>query len=177
MKEIAIITDEDFGLVSVPFTNPRVRIGARGIVLDKQGNMAVFNKTNKKEYKLPGGGVEGKEDPSTAFLREVLEETGCTVEIVKKLGIIEEHKSLNQFKQISHVYVGRVIGHIKELQLTQKEKDEGGQILWMPVADALQAITNCAKELKASFYENLYHSRFIVERDKRILEYYMKQGN
>lgn len=47
--------------------------------------IAVFNKTAKNEYKLPGDGVEGDETPQDAFVREGLEETGCKVEIVDEL--------------------------------------------------------------------------------------------
>ena len=46
--------------------------------------IAIFYKSNKNEYKLPGGGMENDENPEEAFKREVLEETGCVVEIVNK---------------------------------------------------------------------------------------------
>ena len=39
----------------------------------------------------------------------MLEETGCVVEILEELGITEEYKFQNNFKQISYIYVGKVI--------------------------------------------------------------------
>lgn len=174
MNNIRVIKDEDIGLTSKEFNKPRKRIGARGIVLNEDGKIAIFNKTKKNEYKLPGGGVEEKEDIEEAFKREVLEETGCEVEIIKCLGTIEERKSLDNFIQISYVFVSKVIKDNKTLTLTQKEKDEGAVLIWTDVLEGLQLIKNCYDNLKPSKYENIYHSKFIVLRDKSILEYYVK---
>lgn len=175
MECIKVLVDEDLGLKSEAFNNPRVRYGARGIILDDHGNIALFNKTNKNEYKLPGGGVEGDEKPEEAFKREVLEETGCEIEIIKMLGTIEENKSLDNFKQISYVFVGKVLNNLEELQLTKKEQDEGARLVWAKPEEALMLITNCLEKLRASEYENLYHSKFIVLRDRYILEYYLNK--
>lgn len=172
MNLIKIIKDEDFNLKSIDFNNPKIRYGARGIVI-KDDKIALFNKVNKNEYKLPGGGIEKNEDIENAFKREVLEETGCEVEIIRELGIIEEQKSLDNFKQISYVFVSRVIKDTNILSLTEKEKDEGAKLLWVDINKALNLITNSMNNLKASKYESLYHSKFIVERDKIILEYYL----
>lgn len=64
--------------------NSRLRLGARGIAIREDGKIAIFNKSNKNEYKLPGGGLEGEgeEEPEEAFKREVLEEIGCKIEII-----------------------------------------------------------------------------------------------
>ena len=170
---IKIITDEDFGNKSINFNNPRVRFGARGIVINKKGALAIFNKVNKNEYKLPGGGIDDNENPKEAFKREVLEETGCEIEIIQELGTIEEHKSLDNFKQLSYVFVATVINETRELDLTVKEKSEGAKLLWLDENTALEKIENCINNLKASDYENIYHSKFIVLRDKLILQYYL----
>ena len=64
--------------------NSRLRLGARGIAIREDGKIAIFNKSNKNEYKLPGVGLEGEgeEEPEEAFKREVLEEIGCEIEII-----------------------------------------------------------------------------------------------
>lgn len=64
--------------------NSRLRLGARGLAIREDGKIAIFNKSNKNEYKLPGGGLEGEgeEEPEEAFKREVLEEIGCEIEII-----------------------------------------------------------------------------------------------
>ena len=170
---IRVLVDEDFGLKSVEFNNPRVRKGARGIIINSDGKIAVFNKANKNEYKLPGGGIDEGENPEEAFKREALEETGCEIEIINSLGTIEEHKSLDNFKQTSYIFVAKVVNDTHKLNLTQKEKDEGAQLLWVDDTEALKLITDCYDKLKESKYENLYHSKFIALRDRYILEYYL----
>ena len=102
MNIICKITDTDIGEEDKELENPRVRLAARGIVIREDGKIAVFNKANKNEYKLPGGGMENDEEPEETFKREVLEETGCIVEVIQSLGVTEEYKSQTNFKQISH---------------------------------------------------------------------------
>ena len=172
-NNIGIITDKDINEKIVKFNNPRKRIAARGIILRNDGKVAIFNKMNKNEYKLPGGGVEKGEDVITAFKREMLEETGCNVEIIKYLGTIKEEKSNDNFIQISHVYVAKVISDTGKLSLTKKEIEEGGRVLWVTKREALDLISKCFNSIKPSKYENLYHSKFIVLRDKKIIEYYI----
>ena len=50
MKEnlICKITDEDIGEKSVNMMNPKLRLGARGIVIREDGKIAIFNKFNRK---------------------------------------------------------------------------------------------------------------------------------
>ena len=174
MELIYKVTDEDIGEKSIQMNESRVRRGARGIIIREDGKIAVFNKVNKNEYKLPGGGIEEKEEPETAFKREALEETGCEVEVLKCLGTIEEHKSLDNFKQISYVFLGKVTKDTKELHVTDKEKDEGAKLLWETPENALKLITDCYDKLIASKYESVYHTKFIVFRDRKILEKYIE---
>lgn len=174
MSRLFKITDEDVGEVSKNMDNPRLRLAARGIVVREDGKIAIFNKSNKNEYKLPGGGIEGNEKPEEAFKREVLEETGCKVEIIKELGTTEEYKTLDNFKQISYVFVGKVLEDTKQLNVTQKEKDEGARLVWETPENTLKVITESYDKLVASKYESLYNTRFIALRDRKILEYYIK---
>ena len=164
MNLICKITDKDIGKQPIEMDNPRLRLGARGIVIREDGKIAIFNKSNKNEYKLPGGGLEGEEKPEEAFKREVLEETGCEVEIIECLGTTEEYKTFDNFKQISYVFVGKVIKDTKQLNVTQKEKEEGAKLLW-------ESFDN----LIASKYESVYHTKFIALRDRNILEYYLNK--
>ena len=174
MKCIKTITDEDFDLEIKNFDNPRTRLGARGIVFNDKNEIAILNKTNKNEYKLVGGGIEENEDPTIAFKREVLEESGCKVEIDDCLGIIKEEKSQDNFIQTSYVYVAHVIEDTKELNLTTKEIDEGSKLLWLKIEDAINIIKDCENKLIPSKYENVYHTKFIVRRDYTILKYYIE---
>lgn len=177
MNLICKITDENIGEKTITMKDSKLRLGARGIVIRNDGKIAVFNKSNKNEYKLPGGGLEGDENPEDAFKREVLEETGCEVEIVDFLGTTEEYKSLNNFKQISYIFVGKVLKDTNHLSVTKKEKDEGAKLLWKTPEEALKLITECFDKLVPSEYSSIYSTKFVVLRDRKILEYYIKNQN
>lgn len=169
------LTDEDFGIAPQEMNNCNIRLAARGIVLRKDGKIALQNKSNKNEYKLVGGGMEGHEDPKIAFQREVLEEAGCEIEIIQQLGTTEEYKSLQNLRQTSHIFVAKVIKDIHHLNLTKKEKDEGAKLLWVEPKEALKLITECYDKLLPSDYDDVYDTRFVVLRDRKILEYYLNK--
>lgn len=172
MKCIKVLTDKDFNLDCKELNNPRIRFGARGIVINKDNKIAILNKQLKNEFKLVGGGIEEGENPKLAFKREVKEEAGCNIEIIEEMGTIEEVKSHDNFKQTSYLFVAKVVGEIGTPQYTQKEIDEGSKILWLSLDDAMDKIKESENQLLASKYESVYHTKFIVRRDYEILKYY-----
>ena len=62
MINISIIKDSDIGYEGSELNNPRIRYASRGIVI-KGNKIAILNKANKNEFKLPGGGIEDNETP------------------------------------------------------------------------------------------------------------------
>lgn len=169
-----IIRDEDVGFENKELNNPTKRIGARGIVL-KGNRIALFYKRNKNEYKLPGGKVEDGESLEEAFKREVLEETGCKVNILSKLGITEEFKGNENFYQISHIFLAEVVEDTKHLHLSEKEQVDGAALFWVSLDEAIEKVENCFDNLKPSPHSkgtNVYATKFIVKRDLSILQYY-----
>lgn len=175
---IGKITDEDFGNENKSMKEPRIRYGARGLVFNSEGKIAVLYKELKNEYKLIGGGIDENEDPTKAFKREVREETGCIVDIDDCLGTIVEQKSQDNFIQTSYVYVAHVIEDTNQLGLTQDEIEDGAILLWLPINDALEKIKNSEDNLKASTHEgamSVYHAKFIVRRDYTILNYFKRK--
>lgn len=167
------LVDEDFEIVSQEMKNSKIRLAARGIVLREDGKIAIQNKSNKNEYKLIGGGIEENEEPQIAFKREVLEEAGCEIEIIEQLGTTEEYKSLQNLKQTSYIFVAKVIKDLHHLNLTKKEKDEGAKLLWVEPEEALRLIIECYNKLLPSKYDDVYDTRYVVLRDRKILEYYL----
>lgn len=168
------LTDEDFGIEPQEMKSYRLRVAARGIVVRDDGKIAIQNKSNKNEYKLVGGGMEENEDPTIAFKREVLEEAGCEIEIIKQLGITEEYKSLQNLKQISNIFIAKVTKDTHKLNLTEKEKSEGAKLLWVEPEEALGLVTDCYDKLLPSDYDDVYDTKFVVLRDRKILEYYLE---
>lgn len=139
LDEIVYITDKDFGIKPIKHDrDPVVRLGARGIVVNENREIALLYKAKKKEYKLPGGGVDDGEDSTAAFQRECREELGCTIDIQQKLGVAVEYKSQENFKQLSFVYSAQKVADLGNNSLTEKEKDEGATVVWLPKLEALE---------------------------------------
>lgn len=174
MDLIARITDKEIGEQPVEYEKSltKTRTASRGIVVNEIGEIAIFHKKNKNEYKLPGGGIEQGESKEEAFKREILEETGCEVEIINYIGYTEEIKSKSNFIQTSYVFTSKVINNTKKLHLTQKEHEEGGELIWVTPQVALQLISESFNKLKASKYDNVYSTKFIIKRDEAILRKY-----
>lgn len=173
MKLIARITDKEIGEQLVKYDNPLKRIASRGIVVNDNGEIAILYKRKKNEYKLPGGGHEKNETKEETFKREVLEETGCNVEIVDYMGYTEEIESKMNSTQISYVFISKVTKDTKKLHLTQKEIEEGGELIWLTPKVALQLISECFDKLKASKYDSIYSTKFVIKRDQAILNEYI----
>lgn len=173
---IYTVTDKDFNIEEIKnLEEPFTRYGARGIVFDENNKIALVNKRVKNEYKLPGGGVDKNEDFKEAFIRECEEELGAKVEVISYLGDIVEYKSQGNFKQISKVYVAKVIEKLESNNLTQKEIDEDTQITYEEINKGRKLVKDSLNKLVDSKYDNVYRSQFMVYRDIKILEYYIKK--
>lgn len=169
------LTDADFGLEEKEMKKYRHRFGARGIIVNDLGKVALLYKEKKNEYKLIGGGVYANEDPEVAFIREALEECGCHIEIEQFLGTFEEIKSQDAFKQTSYIYLAHVVLDTGSLNLTAQEKGEGSRLVWCDIDEAISLVSNSLDHLVGSIYEgdfSVYHARFIVRRDAEILKFY-----
>src|SRR5512140_330157 len=62
-------------------------IGAFAIIFNENGQVLLSHRRDMDAWNLPGGGLESRELPSEAVIREVKEETGLEVEIERLVGI------------------------------------------------------------------------------------------
>ena len=90
----------------------------------------------------------------------------------KKIGIIEEEKNKNNFKQISYVFKANVT-EFGNPDMTQQEKEEGAEFLFVEINEALYLMRSCYDNLIPSKYDDIYTTKFMVLRDIKILEYYL----
>ena len=66
---------------------PRHSVSAGAAVIREDGRMLAIRRADNGEWVLPGGIVELNEDPRDTVQREVLEETGVTVEPGQLTGV------------------------------------------------------------------------------------------
>jgi 8-oxo-dGTP pyrophosphatase MutT (NUDIX family) len=169
MKLLKTISNQDFGLaVQVEAgQKTRMREAARAIVLDGSYKIALLFVSKKNYYTLPGGGLEENESIIQALEREILEETGCRVEVMTEIGEIKEHRENYLLTQKSYCYSVKVVGEKGEPVFTDKEKDAGFQLKWCSLDDAI----------KIMVHNKLidYRGHFIQLRDLTFLKAFAKQ--
>ena len=65
----------------------RLGVGANAIIFDDDGGILLEKRSDNGWWGLPGGHVEIGESAQDAVVREVLEETGLVVEIMRLVGV------------------------------------------------------------------------------------------
>ena len=86
------------------------RVGAYGIILQKNDLILTeqITKENGIELQLPGGGSNKNESLIHALYREVLEETGWGIKVLKKEGIFQRFTYMPEYEiwahKICHIY-------------------------------------------------------------------------
>ena len=99
---------------------------ARAIVFDNEGYF-YFVRAERDDYfgkatliETAGGGVEKDEDLHSAIIRELQEELGATVEIVCKIGVVDDYYNLIHRHNINNYYLCRATS-FGEKNLTEDE--------------------------------------------------------
>lgn len=164
----SVITDADFFGGEPKILSDISRYGSRGILLDQNNLAGMILMGANGLYKLPGGSIDLGERESDAFVREVAEDLGYTCKIIAPLGIVEEHKSRSNFCHLSYAFVAKIEG---ECQKSYPESDKlpAFSINWMSLQDAA-AVMSKALEMCQD-----YGARFILKRDKVIIDYALEQ--
>ena len=85
----------------------RTGTGVTVIGLDLDGSVLLIRHSYGPDgWYFPGGGIKRREAPEDAARREMREETGCRIENLERVGIIEEH--LSGAPHTAHVFEGVV---------------------------------------------------------------------
>ena len=118
------------------------RVAVRAVIY--KNDLLLMVKSNKGDYKLPGGGLEKGEEHKNTVIREVLEETGYNVNNVREyLGeVIERHKDTfeegSYFEMISHYYFCEIDDIIGVQKLDDYEKELDFKVEWVSIDRAIK---------------------------------------
>lgn len=101
---------------------------ARAVVFDSDGYFYFVRVQRDDDFgkatliETSGGGVEKGEDLRTAIIREIKEELGASVEIICKIGVVDDYYNLIHRHNINNYYLCRAIS-FGDRQLTKDEEE------------------------------------------------------
>lgn len=134
---------------------------AIGIVLNaEQTQILLVKRRDVPVWVLPGGGVEINEKPEEALIREILEETGYQVRILRKCA---EYSPVNRLAAFTSVFICNIESGQMHLS------DETAEVAFYPI-----------EKLPASFFpphaywlsEVLSHQSTLIQRPLTEISYY-----
>lgn len=118
----------------------RQRPGAYGIILEGQDLLLTLQNAEVTELQLPGGGIDPGESPTRALHREVFEETGYHIAVVRRIGAYQRYTYMPEYflwaRKICHIYLCAPTMRIGD----PIEPDHTA--VWMPALDAIQKLSN-----------------------------------
>lgn len=91
----------------------RRRPGIYAILIDGRGRVLLTEQRTPeiREIQLPGGGIDRGELPGPALAREVLEETGYSCQLLRRLGAYRRFAWMGEYgfhaEKVCHVYLAR----------------------------------------------------------------------
>ena len=126
---------------AVHYTEYDTRLAAYAVVTDGGGRvlLALWNEGARKQWTLPGGGLDLHERAEDGVVREVLEETGYHVEVDALLGVdsyvfpAERRQVANgrPMKAFRVLYAAHVVGG----ELTHEEDGTTDEAAWFPLEE------------------------------------------
>lgn len=118
----------------------RRRPGVYAILRRGGDILTTFQEAPTPEFQLPGGGIDPGEHPLAALHREVMEETGWTIRIRRRLGAFRRFCYMPEYdlwaEKLCTVYLARPVRRLGP------PGEAGHAAVWLPVGQALWQLGN-----------------------------------
>jgi 8-oxo-dGTP diphosphatase len=118
----------------------RRRPGVYAVLLRGNSILTTFQQAPVPEFQLPGGGIDAGEQPVAALHREVIEETGWKIDLIRRIGAFRRFTYMPEYdlwaEKLCTVYLARPV-------LCLGPPSEAGHMaVWLPVDDAVARLGN-----------------------------------
>ena len=118
----------------------RRRPGVYAVLLRGDSILATFQQAPVPEFQLPGGGIDAGEQPVAALHREVIEETGWKIDVLRRIGAFRRFTYMPEYdlwaEKLCTVYLARPV-----LRLGPPS-EAGHTAVWLPVDEAVARLGN-----------------------------------
>ena len=118
----------------------RRRPGVYAVLLRGDSILATFQQAPVPEFQLPGGGIDAGEQPVAALQREVIEETGWKIDVLRRIGAFRRFTYMPEYdlwaEKLCTVYLARPV-----LRLGPPS-EAGHTAVWLPVEEAVARLGN-----------------------------------
>jgi 8-oxo-dGTP diphosphatase len=123
-----------------PGQHYRRRPGIYAVLLRGDSILATFQEAPTPEFQLPGGGIDAGEQPVAALHREVIEETGWKIDVIRRIGAFRRFTFMPEYdlwaEKLCTVYLARPV-----LRLGPPS-EAGHTAVWLPVEEAVMRLGN-----------------------------------
>ena len=123
-----------------PGQHYRRRPGVYAVLLRGDSILTTFQQAPVPEFQLPGGGIDAGEQPVAALHREVIEETGWKIDVLRRIGAFRRFTYMPEYdlwaEKLCTVYLARPV-----LRLGPPS-EAGHTAVWLPVAEAVARLGN-----------------------------------
>ena len=147
MKCINELIDEEYPLTEITHT----RKIARGFLLNENNEVCLLKIEGTDDfgdrdyYETPGGGVNNGESLEDAVIREILEETGITSELICEIGYVSDYYNLINRHNLNYYFLLRVESY-GDNHLEETEKKIIAGMDFYPLDVAVKLYENMNKD-------------------------------
>jgi len=141
------------------------RATVKGIILDDFNRVVLVSAKGSGVYFLPGGGVEEGEEAEMTLGREVMEEVGCDIKIIKKFASTEEYRDRIKALYKTECFLARVSKDEDDSHFIPEDSLFGPENIWVPRAEAIDIFGKQLKEKKGEDPAHCYNRKFSSTRD------------
>jgi 8-oxo-dGTP diphosphatase len=118
----------------------RRRPGVYAVLLRGNSILTTFQQAPVPEFQLPGGGIDAGEQPVAALHREVIEETGWKIGLIRRIGAFRRFTYMPEYdlwaEKLCTVYLARPV------LCLGPPSEAGHTAVWLPVDDAVARLGN-----------------------------------